>query len=388
MTPSVRLAEVSIFIRDGTHGSPARSPMGIPVLSATNVRSGQLDLSTERFTTESEYQAFRKRLPIARGDVLLTIVGSIGRAAVVEDAPPLVFQRSVAVVRPDPSRIDARYLYHATQSARFQGQLNSAVNKSSQAGVYLGKLAELELSLPPLAKQHRIAAILDLADTIRAKRREALAQLDRLAQAIFIEMFGDPLTNPKGWPETSLEHLGTVVTGNTPSREDPTNFGNTIEWIKSDNLNTPHYYLTQAAEGLSEAGKRKARTVPASSVLVTCIAGSPDCIGNCAMADREVAFNQQINAFVPRLGNPHYYLALFKTGKKLIQQASTNGMKGMVSKGRFEQIRVMSPPETLQQAFAERALAVVAMADNLQRSQQNMDALFAALQHRAFHGEL
>lgn len=63
-------------------------------------------------------------------------------------------------------------------------------------------------------------------------------------------------------------------------------------------------------------------------------------------------------------------------------------MKGMVSKGRFEQIRVMSPPETLQEMFADRALTVVAMADNLWCSQQNMDSLFAALQHRAFHGEL
>lgn len=258
----------------------------------------------------------------------------------------------------------------------------------NQATVSRDALLGLELPLPPLPEQRRIAAILDQADALRAKRREALAELDRLTQAIFIDMFGDPLTNPMGWPEVLLEKLGSVVTGNTPSRDDLANFGNVIEWVKSDNLNTSRYYVTRAAEGLSEIGRRKARTAPADSVLVTCIAGSPECIGNCAMTDREVAFNQQINAFLPSVGNPHYYLALFRVGKKLIQQSSTNGMKGMVSKGRFEQIIVMSPPEELQKVFARRVLDTVALKDQQTKSLEQLDELFASLQGRAFRGEL
>ncbi len=284
----------------------------------------------------------------------------------------------VKVLRPK-IEADLKYLYY---------YLRSLDVPSAGYDRHFKYLKRMEVVVPPLPEQRRIAAILDQADALRAKRREALAQLDQLTQAVFVEMFGDPLVNPKRGPRLPLERLGTVVTGNTPSRDDPHNFGNAIEWIKSDNLNTPYYHVTRAAEGLSEAGRRKARTAPASSILVTCIAGSPDCIGNCAMTDREVAFNQQINAFLPRVGDPHYYFALFKAGKKLIQSASTNGMKGMVSKGRFEQICVMSPPPKLQSAFAERALAVVAQTDKNRDSQKKLDALFASLQHRAFTGQL
>lgn len=291
-------------------------------------------------------------------------------------------------IRCRPDIADPHYLAHFLRSPTFVSFATEAVAGAKMPRMVMGAFWAYELPLPPLTEQRRIAAILDQADALRAKRRESLAQLDRLTQAIFIDMFGDPLTNPMGWPEVLLEKLGSVVTGNTPSRDDHANFGNVIEWVKSDNLNTSRYYVTRAAEGLSEIGRRKARTAPADSVLVTCIAGSPECIGNCAMTDREVAFNQQINAFLPSVGNPHYYLALFRVGKKLIQQASTNGMKGMVSKGRFEQIIVMSPPEELQKVFARRVLDTVALKDRQTKSLEQLDELFASLQGRAFRGEL
>jgi type I restriction enzyme S subunit len=250
------------------------------------------------------------------------------------------------------------------------------------------RFAELTIPVPPLAEQRRIAEVLDRAETLRAKRRAALAQLDTLTQSLFLDLFGDPATNPKGWPRKPIGELGKVITGNTPPRANPGYYGTAIEWIKSDNINTPHYYLTKAEEGLSESGKAVARTVPDGSILVTCIAGSPECIGNAAMTDREVAFNQQINAFVPAKGDAHFLYAQILVGKGLIQEASTAGMKGMVSKGRFEQIMLILPPIELQREFARRVTAVEKLKTAQRASLAEMDALFAALQHRAFRGEL
>lgn len=389
----VRVGDISQQLRGVSYGKgDARSTPDagfVPILRAGNIADAGLTFEDLVFVHEKRV-ADKQRL--RAGDVL--IAASSGSLDVVGKAAPALFDYEGAfgafckVLRPNCDLVAPNYFAHFFKTDRYRKTVSRLAEGANINNLKSEHLNELAIPLPSLSEQRRIATILDLADTIRAKRREALAQLDRLAQAIFVEMFGDPLTNPKSWPEVELGELGNVVTGNTPSREDLGNFGDAIEWIKSDNLNTPHYYVTRAAEGLSDLGRRRARTVPASSVLVTCIAGSPDCIGNCAMTDREVAFNQQINAFVPRRGNPHYYLALFKTGKKLIQRASTNGMKGMVSKGRFEQIRVMLPPVAMQEAFAERALTVVAIANNLWRSQHNMDALFASLQHRAFRGDL
>ena len=244
------------------------------------------------------------------------------------------------------------------------------------------------IPLPPLAEQRRIAEVLDRAETLRAKRRAALAQLDALNQSLFLDFFGDPATNPKGWPRKRIGDIGKVITGNTPSRAKPEYYGSHIQWIKSDNINTPHYYITEATESLSESGKAVGRTAPAGSILVTCIAGSPECIGNAAMTNREVAFNQQINAIIPINGDPHFLYVQMLVGKKLIQNASTAGMKGMVSKGRFEEVILMLPPIDLQREFAQRVAAVERLKASQRAALTELDALFAALQHRAFRGEL
>lgn len=293
------------------------------------------------------------------------------------------------VLRADEKKLDSRYLLHFLRrdQIRVDGE-RKMTGSAGQRRVPKHFLESLPIRLPALPEQRRIAAILDQADALRAKRREALAQLDSLTQSIFIEMFGDPATNPKHWPVKRIGDLGRAITGNTPPRENPANYGDAIEWIKSDNINTPHYYLTRADEGLSDTGKKLARTVPSGAILVTCIAGSPDCIGNAAMADREVAFNQQINAFVPEHGDPHFFYAQILVGKRLIQQASTNGMKGMVSKGKFEQIKLIDPPTDLQHDFARRAISIERFKSAQNTSLSELDTLFTSLQHRAFRGEL
>ena len=231
--------------------------------------------------------------------------------------------------------------------------------------------------------------ILDKADALRAKRREALAQLDTLTQSIFLDMFGDPVTNPKKWTTSTLGQVGEVITGNTPSRNRPEYYGEDIEWIKSDNINDPSFLLTEAEERLSVAGKAVARTVPRGSILVTCIAGSPSCIGNAAVADREVAFNQQINAFVPGECIALWFaFGIFLVGKRLVNSASTNSMKGMVSKSAFSAISIPIPPMLLQHRFAAIVESVEHQKAHQRAHLAKLDTLFASLHYRAFRGEL
>ena len=251
------------------------------------------------------------------------------------------------------------------------------------------QLASFRVPLPPLAEQKRIAKILDAADALRAKRREALAQLDILLRSCFLDMFGDPATNPMKWNTSPLGEVGEVVTGNTPSRRRPEFYGKDIEWIKSDNINHPSFVLTEAEEGLSVAGKAVARTTPKGSILVTCIAGSPSCIGNAAIADREVAFNQQINAFMPGERIALWFaFAVFWVGKRLVQSASTNSMKGMVSKSALSGISIPIPPMPIQDRFAAIAEAVERQKASQRAHLTELDTLFASLQSRAFRGDL
>ena len=346
------------------------------------------------FVKAGEFQA---RTPVARewttkplkmaqpNDSLVCVVGATAGKVNLASFDCAI-GRSVAAVRPKHNKIDPLFLYQFLQT-RVE-QLRDRSQGAAQGVITREMLLGLSLAVPPLTEQRHIAAILDQAETLRTQRRTALALLDSLTQSLFLDMFGDPVANPKGWPVKPVSSLGKVVTGNTPSRDVSAYYGNSVEWIKSDNLNTPHYYVTKATEGLSEAGKAVGRLVPPNSILVTCIAGSPDCIGNAAMADREVAFNQQINAFIPVELDAHFAYAQIVVGKKLIQGASTNGMKGMVSKSRFEAIEFMVPPLPLQQTFATRIASIEALKATHRRALAALDALFASLQQRAFAGQL
>ncbi len=206
-----RIADISEFVLDGTHGSPVRTATGVPVLSAQNVKGGSLTYETARYTSHQEHREFERRLSPKPGDLLLTIVGTIGRAAVVQESRPVVFQRSVAVIRPRSDIAEPRYLYHATQTPAFQRQLTVSSNQSSQAGVYLGRLRDLSVPIPPLVDQRWIAGTLDRVDALRTKRRAALAQARVLARSMFHELFEKSIGND--WRTATLDSVADILTG-------------------------------------------------------------------------------------------------------------------------------------------------------------------------------
>ena len=379
--PTAALQEVADIERNVVHASAIED--GTPYVGLENIASGgefvdlreveRGELASSKFSFSPEHVLFGKLRPY------------LAKIARPEFAG--VCSTDILPILPRPS-LDRGYLSHFLLRPESIAWASSRATGANLPRLSPRILAGMRLPLPPLSEQRRIAEVLDRAEALRAKRRAALAQLDTLTQSIFLEMFGDPVTNPKGWPLKRIGEFAKVVTGNTPPREIPEYYGSAIEWIKSDNVNTPHYFLTKAAEGLSESGMAVARTAPAGSILITCIAGSPDCIGNSAMADREVAFNQQINAVEPRIGHAHFLYAQIRLGKRLVQAATTGGMKGMVSKGRLEQVKLMFPALELQRELAIRLSAAAACRDCQVASQSELDELFSSLQHRAFRGEL
>ena len=238
-------------------------------------------------------------------------------------------------------------------------------------------------------KQKRIVKILDAADALRHKRKQAITLLDDYLKSVFLEMFGDPMLNPKKIKKAKIKDIGQVFTGNTPPRNEAKNYGSFIEWIKSDNINNSGHYLTKASEFLSESGSKKARIVPSGSILVTCIAGSISCIGNAGIADREVAFNQQINAIVPNSDVDQRFLySQILFNKELFQKASTNSMKGMLNKSKFSEIELLKPDFILQKKYADFFLKTESIKQKMLIQLQELEICFQALMQKAFKGEL
>jgi type I restriction enzyme S subunit len=362
------------------------------VLRLTAIKSNNIDLGECKGGDWTEAEA--KPFLVSEGDFLVSRGNGskdlVARGGLVSATPMKVaFPDTMIRIRFRPDVMSARYLVRVWESPVVRDQIMASVRTT--AGIYKVNqqaLERLQIPVPPLGEQRRIADTLDRMDNLRVKRREAIVLTDRLAQSIFFDMFGDPVSNPRRWPRKSIRQLGRVTTGNTPPRSDERNFGDVIEWIKSDNITSGNEYVTRASEGLSLQGMSRARTVGPGALLVTCIAGSPASIGNAALTDRRVAFNQQINAFEAESRDSHFMYMQLTLAKRLIQEKSTGGMKGLVSKSSFESILLVDPPLTLQRDFGVRCRAIEQQKRRHRSYLAELDALIASVQHRAFRGEL
>lgn len=264
-------------------------------------------------------------------------------------------------------------------------QVGSATNY-----IKMDDIMSFEILLPDLATQQKIAKILDKANELSQYNKQLIEKYDALMQSLFLDMFGDPVRNEKGWKKLELKKFGKIITGNTPPRNDDENYSsNFIEWLKTDNINDKYVNVTQAKEYLSEKGFSKARFVENGALLVACIAGSIESIGRASLTDRKVSFNQQINAIQPFDDvNPKYLYNLFKISKKHIQNHASNGMKRMLTKGEFEKILMIKPTLELQNQFAERVQLIATQKQQAQEALVKSEDLFQSLLQRAFKGEL
>lgn len=143
-----KLSDVLSLIKDGTHGTHADAKEGPLLLSAKNIKDGTIKWDdTDRRISQIEYEKIHSKFSLKNGDVLLTIVGSIGETAILKDSKGLTFQRSVAFLRPCDC-ISSEFLYTSIQTSTFQNELESRKSLSAQPGIYLGDLAEIPFSFP------------------------------------------------------------------------------------------------------------------------------------------------------------------------------------------------------------------------------------------------
>lgn len=206
-----RLGDICIQITDGSHNPP----MGVEqsnylMLSSKNIDDDYITLNDPRYLSQEDFEAENRRTNIKPNDLLITIVGTIGRVAIVPNSlTEFCVQRSVAVLKPKPEIVYNRFLMHYLQSMR--PYLEQESRGVAQKGIYLKQLSNLSIILPPLDEQRKIAAVLDKVSDLIAKRRQQLDKLDEIVKSRFIEMFGVYPANPMGWEIGTIRDIVTEV---------------------------------------------------------------------------------------------------------------------------------------------------------------------------------
>ena len=232
--------------------------------------------------------------------------------------------------------------------------------------------------------QDEIISCMDKLQSIIETRQRELIELDRLMKARFVELFGDPRSNPFGFEKKRLKDTCKVITGNTPSRAIAEYYGDYIEWIKTDNIVSGILNPTQATESLSEKGMNVGRTVEKDSILMACIAGSIASIGRVCITDRTVAFNQQINAVVPEQYNILFLYVLFQMSKDYLVEDINMALKGILSKSKLEEKEFIIPPMDLQEQFSDFVKQVNKSKVAVQKALDETQILFDSLMQKYF----
>lgn len=206
------LSEIASKLVDGSHNPPAKQAAGLPMLSAVNINDNKILFSDFRLITESDFKQEDQRTKIASGDILLTIVGAIGRTAVVpEGIQKFTLQRSVAVIT--PVLLPSKFLMYQIEAPRVAQYFKDNARGTAQKGVYLKTLGATEIWLPPLAEQHRIVAkieeLFSELDQGVASLKTAREQLKVYLQSLLKNAFEGKLT--AAWRAAHADQLETAA---------------------------------------------------------------------------------------------------------------------------------------------------------------------------------
>lgn len=329
-----------------------------------------------------KYRLFKDDLLFVRSSVKRE---GVAYCSVYNSEEVCLFSSFMIRIQLDKSKAYPLFISYLLRWDKMRARLINESNTATITNISQEGLRRLKIPLPPLSEQRRIAEVLDGADALRRLDRELVGRYDALIQSVFYDMFGDPVKNEKGWEVRKLGEVGKITTGNTPSRLNLDFFGDYVEWIKTDNINTGQMFLTPAREYLSRSGELLGRVVNPGAILVTCIAGSRNVIGNVAIADRKVSFNQQINAIEPYENNSFFIYVWFLMAKEYVQSFSTNSMKGMINKSKFESIEMIYPPVHLQIKFGEAIAEIQTQKKLMNEGLQQSDNFFNCLMSHFFY---
>ena len=260
----------------------------------------------------------------------------------------------------------------------------------NQSSFNISSFKKLQVPLPPLAEQKRIAGILDAADALRAKRREAIAQLDTLLQSTFLDMFGDPVTNPKGWNVVAFESIGNSRLGKmldkgkeVGDRQFPYLANTNVQWGRFDltALRTMDFSESDCEEFKLEDGD-----------LLICEGGE---VGRTAIwhgAHNRIYFQKALHRvrLDPTVAVPEYVFQfmLFMAKNGGFRDLTTSATIAHLTGVKLKRLPCPRPPLKLQHRYAVIVKSVEQQKTSQRAHLADLDTLFTSLQARAFRGDL
>lgn len=382
-----RLDEIFEFIRNGASIKQGVEG-GFPITRIETISNGFIDKSKMGYAAIFELKKYEEYL-LKNGDILMSHINSekhLGKTAIFKIEEDVIHGMNLLCLRPKKDIVIPEYAYYFFNSIKFKKEIPRITKKSvNQASFTVTDVKTIEIPLPPLETQQKIANALDKAQEIIDIRKKQIKLLDEFLKGVFIHMFGDPVRNTMGW---DIVKVSDVCKSIVPGRDKPKRFTGSIPWITiNDLLIDGATKQSKLDMGLTEDEilEVKGKIIPTGSVIMSCVGE----LGITSIAGCDLVMNQQLHSFqCGKSINNIFLKRLLPFQKKYMEKMATSTTVLYMNKTTCNSIPIILPPIELQNKFASIVEATEKQRALMEQSLAEMGTNFNSIMQRAFRGEL
>jgi type I restriction enzyme S subunit len=353
-----------------------------PYLRNVNVQWGRIDLSSvnEMDFDDKDFERYK----LEKGDILVCEGGEVGRTAIYNgEIENCCYQNALHRLRVKNCSVDPKYFLHYMNFAASHGLIQKQTSAVTIAHFTAEKFKEFEIPLPDLKTQQEIAGILEQADVARQTRKQANQLTEQFLQSAFLEMFGDPVRNEKGWEVKPLEYFGKWRSGGTPLRSNKIYFDGEIPWYTSGELN--QMYIAESIEHISKTAveESSAKLIEPSTLLLgmydTAALKSSITTIPCS-CNQAIAYSKLENGKV----NITYLYFSIQIGREYFRSQQRGVRQKNMNLNMIKNLSIPLPPPHLQKKFAILVEQVERLRVKQRESEKELENLFGSLMQKYF----
>jgi type I restriction enzyme S subunit len=389
----VALSEVCKIRNGFAFKSTEFKNQGAPLIRISSFEDGPVFFDNRTAFVNEAYLDSKKDFLVEKGDILIALSGATtGKYGFYSSDSPSLLNQRVGIIKSGRSeKLNSRYFYHYLTILK--SRILEKAGGAAQPNISTKQIGEFKIPLPPLPTQKKIAAILDAADAHRQKTKQLLAKYDELAQSIFLEMFGDPVTNPKGWEVINFDELVSEDCPLTYGIVQPgEEYEHGIPCVRPVDLTHQYVGISNLKKIDPSISKKFKRTILKGGELLLSVRGS---VGVLSIAKSTLKGCNVTRGIVPiwfdsEVSNKIFFYYLYKSisVQRRLSELSKGATLIQINLKDLRDLRLIKPRIETQNRFAERVSLIEEQIEKLNDIMRKSEDLFNSLLQKAFKGEL
>lgn len=381
-----KLGDIATFSRGLTYAKEDVADLSSKkVLRSNNIDLASHTLNFDNVACLNEGFSIPADKILRKGDIFICMSNGstqhLGKVAFIANDIDYAFGGFMGAIHPDSIKTNPKFVYYALLSKEYRRFLASILNGININNLKWSELLKFTIPVPnELDEQSKISSELDLLQSIIAKQKAQLQELDNLAQAVFFDIFGDPVENNKKWDKKRIDEIGEIVSGSTPSTTDESNWNGDVNWITPAEMGVQLYY-GETQRKITKKAAKSLTLMPVGTVLLSSRAP----IGKLAISTVPMCCNQGFKNIIcgKSINNIFMYYYLMLTMDNVIALGRGATFKE-VSKQGISAYNVIVPPLPLQQSFAAKIESIEKQKAAINKSIEESQKLFDYTMDRYF----